>query len=318
MFFDSLEVFSSIEDLGRSTDRPVFLALGMFDGVHKGHQAVLDCAKKMAGSNGLAVAFTFPEHPASYLRPESSPRLIMDKEGKVNRLLKEGIDGIVLRNFDREFADVEAIHFPAFLIARIPSLSGLCVGENFRFGRGRNGDQELLKKIGKQVGLQIGIVESQMVEQLPVSSSRIRDALSKGCITSVNNMLGRKYEVSAFPSKGKGLGKKIGFPTINLSWNPEARPAFGVYTGWVNITGIDAKQYAIANYGLRPTVEEDAKTPLFEIHLLDGPACDLDSDSKQKYTMELESFLRPEKKFDSLNDLKNQITIDLKTAGELR
>ena len=102
-----MEVFTSIEELGRSTDSPIYLALGMFDGVHLGHQAVLAQVQKIAKEkNGLAVAFTFPEHPASFLRPESAPELLMNENEKTIRLIDTGVDGVVLRTFDQEFADV--------------------------------------------------------------------------------------------------------------------------------------------------------------------------------------------------------------------
>ena len=317
MFCNRMEVFSSIEDLGRSTDEPVFLALGMFDGVHRGHLSVLELAKKMAAGKGRAVAFTFPEHPSSYLRPEQSPGLLMNKDQKVEHLLKAGMDGVVLRTFDREFAGVEAAHFPAFLIARIPSLSGLCVGENFRFGKGRNGDQLFLQEIGKEVGLSVGVAKSEMLDNLPISSSRIRNALAEGDVTLVNKMLGWKYTISGNVVKGKGLGREIGSPTINLRWNRSAYPAYGVYTGWVRANNLEGKKYAIANYGLRPTVESDAKNPLLEIHILDAVEKEFGLEGEQM-SMTLETFLRLEQKFDSVDELREQIKIDLQLAESHR
>ena len=109
--------FTSIEDLGRSTNQPIYLALGMFDGVHAGHQSVLSRSQEIAHeNNGIAVAFTFPEHPASFLRPESAPSLLMNKDEKAKYLIQTGMDGVVLRTFDQEFANVEGLHFPSFLI----------------------------------------------------------------------------------------------------------------------------------------------------------------------------------------------------------
>ena len=114
-----MAVFTSIEDLGRSTNQPIYLALGMFDGVHAGHHSVLSRSQEIArGNNGIAVAFTFPEHPASFLRPESAPSLLMNKDEKAKYLTQTGMDGVVLRTFDQEFANVEGLHFPSFLIAR--------------------------------------------------------------------------------------------------------------------------------------------------------------------------------------------------------
>ena len=313
-----MEVFTSIEDLGRSTDKAIYLALGMFDGVHRGHEAVLLQAQKNARENGgIAVAFTFPEHPASYLRPEEKPSLLMNKDEKAKRLLEIGMEGVVLRTFDREFADVQAQHFPSFLIARVPSLTGLCVGQNFRFGKGRTGNDTALKEYGEEVGLSVDVIKSELFSSLPVSSSRIREALMAGKVSDVNDMLGWKYTISGEVLKGKGMGKEFGFPTINIPWCPEARPAYGVYLGRVKNGSSEETKYAVANYGLRPTVEEGATQPLLEVHVLD-PIEEEFGSAGQQLSMTLESFLRPEQKFDSVDKLKSQIEYDLLKAEDCR
>ncbi|MEJ6622808.1 MAG: riboflavin biosynthesis protein RibF [Opitutae bacterium] len=313
-----MEVFTSIEDLGRSTDQPVYLALGMFDGVHRGHEAVLHQAQQSARENGgIAVAFTFPEHPASYLRPEEKPSLLMNKDEKAKRLLEIGMEGVVLRTFDREFADVQARHFASFLIARVPSLTGLCVGQNFRFGKGRTGNDTALKEYGEEVGLSVDVIKSELFSSLPVSSSRIREALMAGKVSDVNDMLGWKYTISGEVLKGKGIGKEFGFPTINIPWCPEARPAYGVYLGRVKNGSSEETKYAVANYGLRPTVEEGATQPLLEVHVLD-PIDEEFGSAGQQLSMTLESFLRPEQKFDSVDKLKSQIEYDLLKAEDCR
>jgi riboflavin kinase/FMN adenylyltransferase len=313
-----MEVFTSIEDLGRSTDQPVYLALGMFDGVHRGHEAVLHQAQQSARENGgIAVAFTFPEHPASYLRPEEKPSLLMNKDEKAKRLLEIGMEGVVLRTFDREFADVQARHFASFLIARVPSLTGLCVGQNFRFGKGRTGNDTALKEYGEEVGLSVDVIKSELFSSLPVSSSRIREALMAGKVSDVNDMLGWKYTISGEVLKGKGMGKEFGFPTINIPWCPEARPAYGVYLGRVKNGSSEETKYAVANYGLRPTVEEGATQPLLEVHVLD-PIDEEFGSAGQQLSMTLESFLRPEQKFDSVDKLKSQIEYDLLKAEDCR
>ncbi len=313
-----MEVFTSIEDLGRSTDQPVYLALGMFDGVHRGHEAVLHQAQQSARENGgIAVAFTFPEHPASYLRPEEKPSLLMNKDEKAKRLLEIGMEGVVLRTFDREFADVQARHFASFLIARVPSLTGLCVGQNFRFGKGRTGNDTALKEYGEEVGLSVDVIKSELFSSLPVSSSRIREALMAGKVSDVNDMLGWKYTISGEVLKGKGMGKEFGFPTINIPWCPEARPAYGVYLGRVKNGSSEETKYAVANYGLRPTVEEGATQPLLEVHVLD-PIEEEFGSAGQQLSMTLESFLRPEQKFDSVDKLKSQIEYDLLKAEDCR
>ncbi len=311
-------VFTSIEELGRSSAQPVYLALGMFDGVHRGHNSVLLCAQKLAREKGgVAVAFTFPEHPATYLRPEQSPRLLMNQDEKAMRLLEAGMEGVVLRKFDREFAEVEAKHFPSFLVARIRSLEGMCVGENFRFGKGRSGNSTDLQKLGLEIGLSVEVVGSELLSGTPVSSSRIREALHLGKVNEVNQLLGWKYLISGSVVRGKGMGEKFGFPTINIPWNPEARPAYGVYLGWAKCESDGEEKFAVANYGLRPTVEEGITEPLLEAHILDPIDKDFGSEG-QYFSMSLVAFLRPEKKFNSIDDLKTQIGNDLVDAEKLR
>lgn len=312
-----MAIFTSIEDLGRSTDQSIYLALGMFDGVHAGHQSVLARSQEIANrNNGIAVAFTFPRHPASFLRPESAPNLLMNKDEKAKYLLENGMDGVVLRTFDQEFANVEGQHFPSFLIARIPTLEGLCVGENFRFGMGRAGDCNGLKMYGEEVGLVVEVVESELHLSSLVSSSRIREALLVGEIEEVNKMLGRKYTVCSAAQRGKGMGREFGFPTINLPWLPEAKPAYGVYVGQLSRDGEESK-FAIANYGLRPTVEEGFTEPILEVHVLDSIEEDYASGGVS-LSMTLDAFLRSEKKFDSADDLRTQIKKDILKAEELR
>ena len=314
-----MAVFTSIEDLGRSTNQPIYLALGMFDGVHRGHLAVLEKAQEIASENeGVAVAFTFPEQPASFLRPDQTPRLIMNKDQKAICLLERGMSGVVLRTFDREFASVEARHFLSFLLARVPSLKGLCVGQNFRFGRGRKGDDLCLQEYGDEVGLSVDVVQSELFSNSPVSSSRIREALKLGQIEEVNEMLGWVYTISGEVLPGKGMGQEFGFPTINIPWTPQARPAYGVYVGIVHDDSAkENAKYAIANYGLRPTVEEGATQPLLEVHVLDSIE-DGFGRVGQKLSMNLTSFLRPEQKFESVDVLKSQIKEDLLRAETLR
>jgi riboflavin kinase/FMN adenylyltransferase len=227
------------------------------------------------------------------------------------------MEGVVLRTFDREFADVQARHFASFLIARVPSLTGLCVGQNFRFGKGRTGNDTALKEYGKEVGLSVDAIESELFSSLPVSSSRIREALMAGKVSDVNEMLGWKYTISGEVLKGKGMGKEFGFPTINIPWCPEARPAYGVYLGRVKNESSEETKYAVANYGLRPTVEEGATQPLLEVHVLDSIDQEFGS-AGQQLSMTLEAFLRPEKKFESVDELKKQIEYDLLKAEDCR
>lgn len=310
-------IFSSIEQFGKKFKKPVNLALGMFDGVHLGHQQVLQvCQKHSLEMDGISVAFTFPLHPASFLRPEKAPPLLMSANQKAEMLIAYGMNHVILRNFDHELAKVEADDFVAFMKDRIPSIAGFTVGRNFRFGKDRSGDAALLGQIGENMGIKVQVVDSKTLNGATISSSRIREELSAGEIDKVNRMLGRSYRISGIVTSGKKMGRQIGFPTMNVIWTPEAAPAFGVYAGWVKHLS-EAKQVAaVANYGLRPTVENDVSLPRLEIHILN------EFDEKKwgynsEVEMALEFFIRPEKKFDSLNDLKSQIEKDRLIALDL-
>ena len=293
------------------------LALGMFDGVHVGHQAVLNLAVEQANAfAGTAVAFSFPMHPSTLLRPEQAPPLLMNPETKAKHLILKGMKEVILQPFDHEFSQMEATGFVEFLCAHIPTLHTLCIGRNFRFGKNRIGDHLLLRESANAFGLQVLVAESESWGDGPISSSRIRAALEEGRIGDVNQMLGRKYLMEGMVCSGNAVGRTIGFPTLNLNWNPQARPCFGVYAGMVKNLRNDQKLAAVANYGVRPTLEKSSCEPLLEIHLLVEP------DTEQWRTgvelhMELDFFLRPEKAFAALDDLKAQIQSDKNQALEL-
>ncbi len=309
--------FTTIEELGKSTREPVVLALGMFDGVHLGHQMVLNSAVRRAEEiDGRPIAFTFSEHPASFLRPEKKPPLLMNPENKASQLLKFGMEDVVLRTFDAEISRVEAAVFPKFLKDRIPTLKTLCIGRNFRFGKNRRGDDSYLANQSRLSEIEVIVAESKVFGGSPISSSRIRETLAMGDIETTNEMLGRNYSVRGVVRSGKAIGRTLGFPTLNLPWNPQAKPAFGVYAGVVENLDNGLQRKAVANYGLRPTLEKNVFEPLLEINVLQ----ELDSSdwkAGSKLSMELKCFLRKEKKFNSIEELKKQITLDKREALEL-
>ena len=312
-----MKKFCSIEGFEERNRQAVMLALGMFDGVHVGHQAVLNLAVEQANAfAGTAVAFSFPMHPSTLLRPEQAPPLLMNPETKAKHLILKGMKEVILQPFDHEFSQMEATGFVEFLCAHIPTLHTLCIGKNFRFGKNRIGDHLLLRESANAFGLQVLVAESESWGDGPISSSRIRAALEEGRIGDVNQMLGRKYLMEGMVCSGNAVGRTIGFPTLNLNWNPQARPCFGVYAGMVKNLRNDQKLPAVANYGVRPTLEKSSCEPLLEIHLLVEP------DTEQWRTgvelhMELDFFLRPEKAFAALDDLKAQIQSDKNQALEL-
>jgi riboflavin kinase/FMN adenylyltransferase len=287
------------------------VALGMFDGVHLGHIAVLNRAIKAARTeNEFSAVFTFDPHPSRVLRMDNATQLIMPLERRIRRMHEEGIDYVLVKNFDREYASIEAEQFVPALLRAFPGLKSLHVGENFRFGAGRSGTVDTLGVSAEAAGLLLEIVEREHLDQDPVSSSRIRRDLAEGCMDSVNLMLGRSYVAEGIVVPGKGIGRKLDFPTLNLCWSPEARPKFGVYRVILQ-TGMDNRGIpGIANYGLRPTVN-DSTDPLLEVHLLAGDVIPGQGDLVRVAFLE---FVREERTFSSVDALKGQITEDVLAA----
>ena len=296
-------------DRVRLPAKPLHLAIGMFDGLHLGHQSVIESAIHSARrSGGLAGVLTFWPHPSALFRPENPTLLLMPVPMKRAVLGRLGVDVLIEQNFTREYAAIEARDFIAHLRRHLPHLTALYVGENWRFGRGRTGDVALLNEEARKVGLSVFSAPRLNHNGAPISSSRIRELLAEGAITDVNAMLGYSYFTDGIVERGRQLGRTIGFPTLNIAWEPEAKPRYGVYAVQV-FTGPQQPVKGVANYGLRPTVGP-ATRPLLEVHLLEASSLTYGD----KLTVQWLQFLRPESKFGSLEELRRQIENDRKSA----
>jgi riboflavin kinase/FMN adenylyltransferase len=290
--------------------RPLHVAIGMFDGVHLGHRAVIESAVQSARhSGGVSVVLTFAPHPSVLFRPDNPTRMILDLPAKMAKVGSLGIDAIVVQPFTREFAAITAEEFVPFIKRHLPRLAGIYVGENFRFGKGRKGDVAMLVAEGRRHGIMVFSAPRVNLDGEPISSTRIRERIQAGDMTGAAALLGYVYTAEGTVVHGKHLGRKIGFPTLNLGWSPDLRPLYGVYA--VRVSG--AKSYgwlpAVANYGLRPTVEQSAE-PRLEIHML--VACPYGAGDT--VAVEWVRFIRPERKFGGLDELKLQIARDVAEA----
>ena len=297
-----VELFHEVEDA-----QPLSLAVGIFDGVHVGHQAVVETAIEAAKSHGgLCGVLTFDPHPSRILRPDQATELIMTHEQKSEALRLMGVDLVVWKTFDTSIAGVSAEGFLSYLKQGLLSLHSVHVGENFRFGKGRVGDVDLLKKSGREVG--VSVVGCPRLHQgnTIVSSSRIRDCLRNGEVEDANVMFGRFYETWGTVIQGKRLGRELGFPTLNMRWNPELRPRYGVYVVKVGLSGSPERAWGIANYGVRPSVETDVE-PQLEVHMLQRCTWD----KGDQLVVDWLTFVRSEQKFNSLDELKEQINRDV-------
>lgn len=286
--------------------QPLHLAIGMFDGVHLGHRAVVETAVHSArASGGVSGVLTFWPHPSTLFRPEKPTRLIQDAATKARMLVALGVDAVITQSFTRELAAVTAEEFLPWLKQRLSWLTAVYVGENFRFGKGRRGEIGLLIASGRQHGVRVFSAPRVNLDGEPISSTRIRAQLEAGDIASANALLGYPYFAEGEVKGGKRLGRTIGFPTLNLPWAPELRPRYGVYAGRVSGPKSAVPLPAVANYGLRPTVE-NTTAPQLEAHLLGE--CPFQENDTVK--IEWLHFLRAEKKFAGVGELGVQIAQD--------
>lgn len=299
-----LSRLDKLEDLaGRSG--PLHLALGVFDGVHIGHQAVISRAVEAATEDGgEAFVVTFSPHPIRVIAPKKAPNSLLatlDEKAEVVKSL--GVDGLLAIRFDAEFAQMSAEDFVLKLTEG--NAASISVGEDWRFGSKRLGDVEMLRAMGKMYGFRLNAIEPVMWEGERISSTRIRQAIRDGNLSAAGDMLGRPYEVSGTVVEGQKLGRKLGFPTANIRLGDLQAPKDGV---WIVTVSDDLR--GIANLGMRPTVGGFER--LLEVHILDFSG-DLYGD---RLRIRFDRYIREERKFASIEDLKEQIARDVANAAE--
>jgi riboflavin kinase/FMN adenylyltransferase len=292
----------------RSVGRPMHVAIGMFDGVHLGHQAVILSAVRAAElDGGRSAVLTFDPHPSRIFRPERPTPQIYPRAVKEELLREIGVDFCLEQRFDEAFAAQSASEFVNWLRRTIPRLASVSVGENFRFGKGRGGSPALLVEKLRGHGVSVFGCERVHLDGEPISSTRIRDLLPETPIERVNPLFGRPYRSIGIVREGKKLGRTIGFPTLNVPFDAEIAPIRGVYLARYRTVGPNpaVPRGAVANFGLRPTVEETA-VPLLEVHSLgECPAGYGDT-----VLVEWIRLLREERKFAGIDELKAAIAAD--------
>jgi riboflavin kinase / FMN adenylyltransferase len=298
-------------------DERAIITIGAYDGVHLGHQAVIRQVRRRAVElDARSVVVTFDRHPASVVRPESAPRLLTSFEQKLELLEATGIDAVVIVPFDARQAAETPESFVDRVLVKCLNTQTIVVGEDFHFGRHRDGNVDLLRKLGADGGFDVEPIEllprSDGVDE-PVSSTAIRRALAGGDIARANTMLGRPFEARGSVVTGDQRGRLLGFPTANVEvFNEMCLPADGVYTGWYERPSGDLHPCAI-NLGRRPTFYEHADSSLLEAHLLDFDG-DLYGETAK---VRLTHFLRSERKFDGIDALISQLSHDVASAREL-
>ena len=293
------------------------ITIGAYDGVHVGHQAVIEQVRRQANEIGAkSVVVTFDRHPASVVRPESAPRLLTTADQKMELLAATGIDALAVVPFDEQQAAETPESFVQRVLVDCLNTKVIVVGEDFHFGQHREGNVELLRKLGLEHDFEVEPIELLPREDdidEPVSSTAIRRALAGGDISRANTMLGRPFEVRGAVVMGDQRGRLLGFPTANVEvLKGFCLPADGVYAGWYERPSGDIYACAI-NLGRRPTFYEHADSSLLEAHLLDFDGDLYGEDAKVRFA----HFLRSERKFDGVESIITQLTQDVGHAREI-
>lgn len=301
-------------DAVREDDRGASAAIGNFDGVHKGHQAVLDLARRPATATGAPLGVvTFEPHPREVFAPDAPPFRLMRIEARADRLAGLGVERLFILPFSREFAALTAEEFCADVIAGRLGLSHVVVGSDFRFGAKRAGDVDFLRKAGARLGFGVTIAQLVTAATEEVSSTAIRTALAEGRVEDATAMLGHLHRIEGVVEHGEKRGRTLGFPTINQSLEGIMVPRHGVYAVKVHVkNGAHEGDYeGVASIGVRPMFGENR--PNLETYIFDFSG-DLYG---ARVSVGLVRFQRPEVKFDSVEALVAQMNEDKAEARRI-
>lgn len=317
-----MKVFSSLEDwseFNRESESsiqqmpPVALTIGNFDGVHLGHQELIHRVRQHAQAQwGRSVLLTFHPHPVQVLAPHKEHLRLFSLVDQQNQLRHLGLDVIFRQTFTREFSELSAPDFlEKFLFTHFkPKM--IAVGYNFSFGSHRQGNIDLLRAFCEKHRIALDVVPAFRSAAGVVSTSEIRKSLLMGQVGRAREMLGRSYALRGWVKRGEARGRTLGFPTANLQVDVNFIPKLGVYACWVEMKG--ARLPAVMNIGVNKTFVEGENHPIkVEVHLLDFSG-DLYG---QEMVVHFEEFLRDEQKFQSLEELKNQISADSAAARKI-
>lgn len=283
------------------------LALGNFDGLHRGHARLIEQVRRRAGErSGTSVALVFDPHPPKVLRPDKAPPLLMTFDQKQEAFERAGIEALVVVRFTRDLSRWEPELFVETVLVDWLRAAEVWVGDNFLFGRDRTGTFTLLKTLGEGRGFRVEKIEPVLYKDFVVSSTRIRHLVTEGRVDEAGALLGHHYFIDGTVVRADGRGRELGYPTANLETANELLPAYGVYA---SLAIIDGRAHPSAtNVGVRPTIGDGRVT--VETHLLDG--------GQELYGRSLRlafvKYLREERKFDNVAALTEQIAEDCRQA----
>jgi riboflavin kinase/FMN adenylyltransferase len=302
-----LKIFHTIQSF--SSFKQSIVTIGTFDGVHIGHQKILNLITKSAQElNCESLVLTFFPHPRMVLQKDTEMKQLNSVNEKVELLAKLGIDNLVIHPFDKDFSRLTAEEFVKEVLVDIFRVKKIIIGYDHRFGRNRTATIEDLNSFGKKYGFEVEQISAEQINEVAVSSTKIRNALLEGNAEIAASYLGYDYSITGIVSKGKQLGRTIGFPTANIKIEDENKliPSIGVYIAKSYFKGKPI--YGMMNIGTRPTV--DGSNQSIEIHFFDFKE-DIYS---QEITVTFLKRMRDEQKFDSIDALKAQLNKDMINA----
>lgn len=299
-----MKVYSSIEEF-RNVKRPI-VTTGTFDGVHFGHRKIIDRLKQVAKNcDGETVLLTFSPHPRMVLFPDDQYlKLLNTMQEKKQLLEKAGVQHLIVHPFTKQFSRISSINFVRDILVNELKTHKLVIGYNHYFGRNREGSFEHLQEFAPVYGFEVEEIPVQLLDNIGVSSTKIRKALFQGDVETAAEYLGYKYQLSGTVSKGNAIGRTIGFPTANLELGDAEKiiPADGVYAVWVTVDGASYK--GMMNIGKKPTIKNQART--LEVHIL-GFEQDIYGEG---ICVEFVHKIRDEIKFTDILKLQQQLLID--------
>ena len=287
------------------------LALGNFDGLHRGHMKIIDRVRQRAGERaGTPSAMTFDPHPPRVLRPDKAPPLLMTREQKIEALKRSGMQGLALVRFTREMSLWDPETFVRNVLVDWLHVFEVWVGANFLFGHDRAGTFTVLRSLGMRYGFRAEKIDPIRYKEFVVSSTRVRRLVSEGRVDEAGALLGHHYFIEGEVTRGAGRGRSIGVPTANLKSANELTPPSGVYATYATVDGL--VRPSVTNIGLRPTFG-DTDHPIVETHILD-----LDKDLYgSTIRLSFVQRLRDERAFSDVDALRAQIDADVRGARRL-
>ncbi len=305
-----MQIVGSFDQLAQPLPHPV-LTIGVFDGVHRGHQWIIRSTVERARQmQGTAVVLSFDPHPQKAISPDTAPALLQTRRQKRETLAEMGVDIFINLAFTRELSLLAPEQFVRDVLYN-HGVREILVGTNFRFGHQRAGDFKMLEALSTPLGIRVEGIDSVMFRGMRISSTRIRNRLAEGRVSLARRLLGRAYEVRGTVIRGAGRGRELGFPTANLKAENELIPAPGVYAGQARIE--DKRHPCVINIGFRPTLyRRRTAVPLIEAFLLDFSADLYGTVIGLEFCLRL----RAETKFDSIEQLKKQIERDVRITRQ--